>query len=98
MLSQKGLFVFLEQSAGTHPDRIALIEPSGYSIHYGELEALSNRVRDRLHHIGIRRGDRVGDLRGAVPPREDRRGSTDRDDAAQHRTGGGILACASPVK
>jgi amino acid adenylation domain-containing protein len=60
MLSQKGLFVFLEQSAGTHPDRIALIEPSGYSIHYGELEALSNRVRDRLHHIGIRRGDRVG--------------------------------------
>lgn len=60
MLSQEGLFVFLEQSAQIHPDRTAVIEPGGDSIPYGNLESLSNRVRDRLHHMGVRRGDRVG--------------------------------------
>lgn len=60
MLSQEGLFAFLEQSALTHPGRTAVMEPGSDSILYGELDALSNAVRDRLHFMGVRRGDRVG--------------------------------------
>jgi amino acid adenylation domain-containing protein len=60
MLAQKGLFAFLEKSAQIYPDKTAVMESSGDAILYAELEALSNRVRDRLHHVGVRRGDRVG--------------------------------------
>lgn len=42
------------------PDRIAVIEPGQGSITYGELNALANQSRDRLYHLGVRRGDRVG--------------------------------------
>ncbi len=56
----KALFEFLEHSAGIEPGRIAVIEPGQGSITYGELNALASQLRDRLHHLGVRRGDRVG--------------------------------------
>src|SRR5262245_52031664 len=42
------------------PDRIAVIEPGYGTISYRELAALSDRLRDRLHAVGVRPGDRVG--------------------------------------
>jgi amino acid adenylation domain-containing protein len=56
----KALFEFLEHSAGIDPDKTAVIEPDQGSISYGELNALANQLRDRLHHLGVCRGDRVG--------------------------------------
>jgi amino acid adenylation domain-containing protein len=58
--TQKALFVFLEHSAGIAPDKTAVIEPGQGSITYGELNALANQLRDRLNHLGVCRGDRVG--------------------------------------
>lgn len=54
------LFEFLERSTGISPDRIAVIEPGQGSITYGELNALADQLRDRLRHMGVSRGDRVG--------------------------------------
>jgi amino acid adenylation domain-containing protein len=56
----KALFEFLEHSAGIDADRTAVIEPGQGSITYGELNTLANQLRDRLSHLGVRRGDRVG--------------------------------------
>lgn len=42
---------------GAHP---AVEEAGGASISYAGLDALSDRVRDRLQAIGVRPGDRVG--------------------------------------
>jgi len=56
----KALFEFLEYSAGIDPNRTAVIEPGQGSITYGDLNALANQLRDRLCHLGVRRGDRVG--------------------------------------
>jgi len=47
------------ESARRFPERVALEEESGAGIRYAELEALSDRVRDRLVRIGIGPGDRV---------------------------------------
>ena len=58
--SPKALFEFLEHSAGIAPDRTAVIEPGQGSITYGELNTLANQLRDRLYHLGVCRGDRVG--------------------------------------
>jgi amino acid adenylation domain-containing protein len=60
VVTQKALFEFLEQSAGMDPNRTAVIEPGHGSITYGELNALANQLRDRLYHMGVSRGDRVG--------------------------------------
>jgi len=56
----KALFEFLEHSAGVDPDKTAVIEPGQGSITYGELNALANQLRDRLYHLGVCPGDRVG--------------------------------------
>jgi L-proline---[L-prolyl-carrier protein] ligase len=56
----KALFEFLEHSAGVDPDRTAVIEPGQGAISYGELNTLSDQLRDRLYHLGVNRGDRVG--------------------------------------
>jgi len=54
------LGIFLEHSARANPAGIAIIEPGVGFITYGELDALANQLRDRLHQLGVGRGDRVG--------------------------------------
>ncbi len=47
-------------SARRSPLAVAVVEPGHGSLTYAELDALSNRVRDRLVALGVGRGDRVG--------------------------------------
>ncbi|TIL47712.1 amino acid adenylation domain-containing protein [Mesorhizobium sp.] len=55
------LHEYLEQSARRYPQTCAAVEASsGRQITYGELDALSDQVRDHLRRIGVRPGDRVG--------------------------------------
>lgn len=55
------LHEYLEQSARRDPKRCAAVEASsGRQITYGELDALSDQVRDHLRRIGVRPADRVG--------------------------------------
>jgi amino acid adenylation domain-containing protein len=51
---------WLDQSAHAWPHRTAVREPEGGAITYADLAALADRVRDRLAHLGVRPGDRVG--------------------------------------
>lgn len=51
---------FLEQSARRRPQHEAVVEPGGAAISYGDFNSLSDQLRDRLIHMGVRRGDRVG--------------------------------------
>ena len=60
MFSENGLFRFLEGSAQRYPDRAAVVEPGVGSITYRELDGLSDSLRDRLIHLEVTRGDRVG--------------------------------------
>jgi amino acid adenylation domain-containing protein len=55
-----GLHQFLDHSARISPHHPAVEEDEGGTITYEDLLLLSNRLRDRLHHIGVRPGDRVG--------------------------------------
>lgn len=50
----------LEASARRFPAKIAVTVPGGRDISYAELNQLSDRLRDRLVQLGVRRGDRVG--------------------------------------
>ncbi|MEP6732954.1 MAG: amino acid adenylation domain-containing protein [bacterium] len=54
------LHALLDRSASLHADRIAVVEPHGRAITYRALAELSDRVRDRLRHLGVQPGDRVG--------------------------------------
>ncbi len=56
------LHQILEDSARRDPEQIAVEESTAdrATITYGELVRLSDRVRDRLHWIGVRPGQRVG--------------------------------------
>lgn len=51
---------YLTASAARRPTHTAVEEPPDGSISYSELDALSDRVRDRLRQMGVERGDRVG--------------------------------------
>jgi amino acid adenylation domain-containing protein len=55
----RGLHQILEQAATRWPDRIAIEDCTGGSITYRDLASLADRVRERLHHLGVRPGDRV---------------------------------------
>ncbi|MDH4064593.1 MAG: amino acid adenylation domain-containing protein [Acidobacteriota bacterium] len=50
----------LEVSARRFPDKVAVSVPGGRLITYGELSQATDRLRDRLWQLGVRRGDRVG--------------------------------------
>src|SRR2546430_14033635 len=60
MSASPPLHGYLSASARRRPDAVALVEPGQGQIGYGELDALSDRLRDRLITIGVRPGDRVG--------------------------------------
>jgi amino acid adenylation domain-containing protein len=51
---------FLHRSAQRAPDHLAVEDDEGRRITYRDLADLSDRVRDRLSHAGVSRGDRVG--------------------------------------
>ena len=51
---------YLTAAAGQFADKPAIIEPGFGSITYRALDRLSDRVRDALAMLGVRRGDRVG--------------------------------------
>ena len=54
------LHPFLNDTARRIPGRVAVENPGSGEITYHDLAALSDRVRDRLIHWGVGRGDRVG--------------------------------------
>ncbi len=51
---------WLDASADRTPGSIAVDDPGRGTITYGALDALSDRVSDRLCAMGVRQGDRVG--------------------------------------
>ena len=50
----------LERSAGAFGEKTAVRHPGVGAISYADLNALSDRLRDRLVAMGVRPGDRVG--------------------------------------
>ena len=54
------LHALLDYGASRHADRVAIEEPKGRTITYRALALLSDRLRDRLRHLSVERGDRVG--------------------------------------
>jgi amino acid adenylation domain-containing protein len=59
MASVDSLDQFLDRSARRRPNHVAVVE-SDQAITYGELAALSGRLRNRLCEMGVAAGDRVG--------------------------------------
>ena len=51
---------YLARSCERFPDRTAVVEPSGRSLTYRELDELSDRVAGYLASVGVKTGDRVG--------------------------------------
>ena len=60
MASLSALHQFLDHSARVCPDHTAVEESGHGAIAYRDLAALSDRLRDRLCHLGVGPGDRVG--------------------------------------
>ncbi|MGH7618614.1 MAG: amino acid adenylation domain-containing protein, partial [Gemmatimonadaceae bacterium] len=56
----EGLSALLSASAARRPDATAVVDPDAGAISYGELAALSSRVRDVLLARGVLPGERVG--------------------------------------
>ena len=54
------LHYLLDQAAQRFPGRSAIEESDGVSIAYSDLCRLSNRLRDRLHRLGVAKADRIG--------------------------------------
>jgi amino acid adenylation domain-containing protein len=51
---------FLGRNAESRPNHLAVEDAEGRRVTFRDLADVSDRVRDRLHHAGVRRGDRVG--------------------------------------
>jgi amino acid adenylation domain-containing protein len=60
METPRVLHQFFVDAAARYPEREAVVEPGEGSVTYRELAILSDRLRDRLHALGVRPGDRVG--------------------------------------
>jgi acyl-CoA synthetase (AMP-forming)/AMP-acid ligase II len=60
MADSVALQQFLIASARRFADKVALEDPGKGNITYGELNALTDRLRDCLARLGTRPGDRVG--------------------------------------
>jgi amino acid adenylation domain-containing protein len=56
----KSLVDYVEQSARRHPDRVAIVDPQGWSLTYRELSDTSSHVAGFLVAAGVAPGDRVG--------------------------------------
>jgi amino acid adenylation domain-containing protein len=54
------LCAYLEDSAARFSDRVAVVDPDGSSVTYGELNERANRVAGFLLGRGLQPGDRVG--------------------------------------
>lgn len=59
-MPSRNLQQFLDDAVRCQPENLAVIEPENRSICYRNLGDLSDRLRDRLVHLGVQRGDRVG--------------------------------------
>lgn len=60
MTQPSSLVGYLEASAARAPGRVALVDPFGVSLTYGELDENANRVAGFLRANGVVPGDRVG--------------------------------------
>ena len=60
MTTPHALHSFFIDAAQRWPDHVAVVDPGYAAISYAELATLTDRVRDRLAALGVRRGDRVG--------------------------------------
>ena len=60
MLERSFLHQSFIASARQSRKSIAVVEPGIGSITYGDLDVLSDRMRDHLVQLGVARGDRVG--------------------------------------
>ncbi|HEX9725013.1 MAG TPA: AMP-binding protein, partial [Vicinamibacteria bacterium] len=59
MVRTRRLEDLLGASALAHPDNTAVIDPSGATIRYRDLDEQSTRIADLLLRLGVTRGDRV---------------------------------------
>jgi amino acid adenylation domain-containing protein len=59
-MAAPALHQLFDAATRSHPDAVAVVDPGVGQARYRELAALSNRLRDRLQHLGVRPGDRVG--------------------------------------
>lgn len=59
MMDARSLVDLLDDSSSCYPGKTAIEVPGGEHVTYSELASLSDRVRDRLCHLGVLPGDRV---------------------------------------
>jgi amino acid adenylation domain-containing protein len=50
----------LEQAAAKSPDAVAIVDPQGQTLTYGQLNEAASRMADVLWQRGVKPGDRVG--------------------------------------